>query len=188
MLRHGVSPLDGDELRPGSAVPPTIRAMRAREKSWMLGGRGTLQTRLLLAGSLLVVGVPALAGLAYALGYPSTSLPVAVLALLASLQVLILLYALMVVTQLVVAGVWDPVVARKRRRALQLTARGLRGISRWLVDATWEHEQRGHGLLEEAVLSCIQDLVRTELEYRRRTQDLEHRRAELEFLTRREMP
>jgi hypothetical protein len=152
---------------------------------------GTLATRLLVAGTLLMVGLPALTTLAYILGYPST--PVHPLVYLVDgLQALIVLNALVVVAQLVAwSRIWVP-----GRRA-QTVAAGeaplpvqrsgpmvLQELCRDLIEMIWAEEQKSSAVLGPAVLDYVRDEVTAEVERRRRWEALEQRLAQIELLLR----
>jgi hypothetical protein len=176
--------------------------MQARVPLGLFGANASrLPTRLLIAGSLLVVVFPALGGLAAALGYPAASLPAPVVIVLGGLQFLIVLYAVMVVVQLAVAvgaAVSSAIEKWRRGGTVAATAkddattrgqvsgsmrRDLKVLTRQLTEMIWEQEQHGRGPLERAILGYVYDAVSTEIEHRRRRRELERRWGELETQT-----
>ena len=53
---------------------------------------------------------------------------------------------------------------------------------RQLSDLIWQLEQRKKRPLEDAILAYVRDAVTTEIEYRRRLNDLDRKLAELESI------
>lgn len=56
----------------------------------------------------------------------------------------------------------------------------LKDLVRDLADLIWQREQQSEQATEESVLTYVHDAVVTELEYRRRTTELDRRLGELE--------
>ncbi len=173
--------------------PPEPAASLAGGTAAIMRGvltRGTLTTRLLVAGTLLLVGLPLLTILVYVRGYPSTPVPLVVV-LVDGLQVLIILNAFVVMGQLVLeTGIRVPRPASKRSEireddeASALRRRrsgGLRELSLNLAEVIWELERRNRTVPRQAILDYIRDAVTAELEHRRRASALERRLAELEM-------
>ena len=154
--------------------------------------RGTLTTRLLIAGILLLIGLPVLTILIYVWGYPSAPVPRAAVVVVDSLQVLIVLNAIVVIAQLALEtrirfpGVVDN---PSRMREVSETSApsqhsgpiGLRALSLSLAEAIWERERNGRAVPGQAILDYIRDGVTAELEYRRRASALERRLTDLEI-------
>ena len=153
--------------------------------------RWTLTTRLLVAGTLLLVGLPLLSILVYVRGYPATPVPLTVV-LVDTLQVLIILNAFVVIGQLVLeTGIRPPRLASKLSQIrddeasapLRRSRSGeLRELSLSLAEGIWELERKGRAVPRQAVLDYIRDAVTAELEHRRRASALERRLAELEVI------
>jgi hypothetical protein len=154
--------------------------------------RGTLATRLLVAGILLLVGLPVLTILVYVWGYQPNAVPVPVVVLVDGLQLLIVLNAAVVVSQLAAStGIRVRRIARTRRQTrevatapalLQRSATaGLHELSLSLAEQIWKMERGGRGALGETVLEYVRDAVTVELEHRRHAAALEQRLADLEI-------
>jgi hypothetical protein len=56
----------------------------------------------------------------------------------------------------------------------------LRQLVGQLADLIWQREQGMQRAVEDAILTYVHDAVTTELEYRRRMHELEHRLGEIE--------
>lgn len=189
---HGDVDLHGAPGRLGAgsgwrALGPAIAAVR----NGVTGG--TLAIRLMVAGTLLVAGLPLLTILLYIWGFPATSIPVPIVVLVHGLQLLIILNAIVVVAQLVVqSGVKLPRVSEKRvprseKRTFLASPRshseGLREWSLTLADILWQQEgQRGRPEFSRAALAYVRDAVTVELEHRRRAEVLAERALALESL------
>ncbi|HET9000589.1 MAG TPA: hypothetical protein VFP86_13170 [bacterium] len=161
--------------------------MRAR----VLLTRGTLTTRLVLAGILLLVGLPVLTILIYVWGYPSAPVPRAAVVVVDTFQVLIVLNAIVVIAQLALeTRIRYPWVVGTPSRMREVSGTsapaqhsgpiGLRALSLSLAEAIWEQERNGRAVPGQAILDYIRDAVTAELEYRRRVSTLERRLADLE--------
>jgi hypothetical protein len=171
-----------------TVIPPLDGAVTVAK---LLLTRPALSTRLLVAGVLLLVGLPALTILVYVWGYPSTTVPLPVAIVVDGLQLLIVLNALVAVSQLLTGiGIRMPWAASERTRkgksgvASTPVRRngpvGLHALSLDLAESIWEHERNGHSTLGQSILDYIRDAVVAELEHRRRTSALERRLSELE--------
>ncbi len=174
---------------PCSAITPLSRGAIAIVRTLLAGG--TLATRLMVAGTLLLVGLPVLTILVYVWGYPWSPGPLPLVVLVDGLQVLIVLSAIVVVAQL---------VAGTRIRARRVPSRhretvetretplppqrngptGLREFSLRLAEMIWEQERKNSAVVGAAVLDCVREAVTAELEHRRRMHVLEQRLANLE--------
>ncbi len=154
---------------------------------------GTLATRLVVAGALLVVGLPALTILVYVWGYPSTPVTLPLVYLADGLQVLIVLNAIVVAAQLVGrSAIRVPWMSGRRTQtveareaSLPLRRSGpmrLRELCLGLVEMIWEQERKSGAVLGPAVLDYLRDAVTAELEHRRRRDVLAQRLAQLELL------
>jgi len=167
---------------PRTAVP---RSGGAAAIARVVLTRGTLTTRLFVAGTLLLVGLPVLTILVYIWGYPSTPVPLFVVVLVDGLQVLIVLNGIVVVAQLAMeTGIRVPRPAGHRSQSAPLRRSGpvgLRELCLSLVEAIWKLERNGRAVPDQAVLNYIRDAVTAELEHRRRAAALERRLAELEI-------
>jgi hypothetical protein len=180
-----------EHVRPRGA--PTISPL----SGWVVAAarpfltRGTLAARLVIAGTLLLVGLPALTIVVYGLGYPTAPVPLAVVVLVDGLQLLIVLNAAVVVAQLARgAGIRIPWTRRTHMRMANVgkpRARfhgsgptELHVLSFALVEMIWEEERNGRPGLDQAVLDYIREAVTVELEHRRRVATLEQRLAALE--------
>ena len=170
-----------------AVLSPGAVAVRAR----VLLTRGTLTTRLVLAGILLLVGLPVLTILIYVWGYPSAPVPRAAVVAVDTFQVLIVLNAIVVIAQLALeTRIRYPSVVGtpSRMREVSETSApaqhsgpiGLRALSLSLAEAIWEQERNGRAVPGQAILDYIRDAVTAELEYRRRVSTLERRLADLE--------
>ncbi len=151
---------------------------------------GTLATRLLIAGALLLVGLPVLTILVYLWDSAPTP-PIPLVVVVDSLQLLIVLNALVVVGQLLVG-------VRRRRSSLADSPRpiaqvswagvsvdrpkGLRELCAELTEMIWERERHARSGLDHAVLAYVRDAVTVEVERRRRRVVLDQRLAELESM------
>jgi hypothetical protein len=59
----------------------------------------------------------------------------------------------------------------------------LKELVRELADLIWQMEQQTQRTVEDTVLAYVRDAVTTEMEYRRRVQDLDRKLAELERIS-----
>ena len=152
---------------------------------------GTLATRLLVAGALLLVGLPGLSILVYLLGSPPTPAPIPLLVVVDSVQVLIVLNALVVVGQLLVevrrrrfllADSRRPIAPVSRAGVSVDRPKGLQELCVELTEMIWEHERHARSGLDDAVLAYVRDAVTAEVERRRRRVVLDQRLAELESM------
>jgi hypothetical protein len=153
---------------------------------------GTLAIRLMVAGTLLVAGLPLLTILLYIWGFPATSIPMPIVVLVDGLQVLIILNAIVVVAQLVVrSGVSVPRVSGRRRlkdeeqkfpASPRSSPVGVREWSLTLADIIWQQERRGRPEFSPAALAYVRDAVIVELDHRRCAEALAERALELELL------
>jgi hypothetical protein len=149
--------------------------------------RGSLSTRLIVAGSLLALGNPLLTLLAYAMEDRSGSLPRAALIPIGGLQGLIALYAAVVFAQsLVASGRYAVSVVIRRSRGDSYSAavleavgqerqKALRDVARQAADVVWEHEEESRQPVSALVVAYIEEVIATELRYRRRMRALESR-------------
>ncbi len=168
-------------------ITPQPQPPRAVAKVNALLTGGAPATRVLVAGALLVVGLPVLTILVYVWGYPSTPVPPALVVSIDGLQILIILNAIMVAFQLAATQIRVPKVFRKHRQmaeAREIGPAGLRELSFDLAEMIWEHERGGRSTLGPAILDYVHDAVTAELGHRRRRQILERRLVELEVLMR----
>jgi hypothetical protein len=183
MLHEGMRP------RGAPTIGPPLDRVVAVAKPFLT--RGTLAARLVVAGTLLLVGLPALTIAVYVLGYPTTPVPPAVVVLVDGLQLLIVLNAVVVVAQLARgAGIRIHWTQRTQMRMANVGKPGARFhrsgptelnvLSFTLVEMIWAQERNGHPVLDQAVLDYIRDAVTVELEHRRRVSTLERRLAALE--------
>jgi len=149
---------------------------------------GTLATRLVVAGTLLMVGLPVLTILVHVWGYPPTPVTLPLVYLADGLQVLIVLNALVIAAQLVGRSrIRVPWVSSRRPQAVgagealrPLRRSGpveLRELCVDLAVRIWEQERKSGAVLGPVVLDYIRDAVTTELEHRRRKDVLERRLA-----------
>ena len=176
-------------LRGAPTITPPFNGAIARV---FLAGR-TLATRLVVAGALLVAGLPVLTILVYVWGYPSSPVPIPLVVLVDGLQVMIVLYAVVIVAQFV-AGTGIRVswvsgrhnqMADAREAPLPVRRRGpvgLRELSLRLAEMIWEQERNRRAVLGPAILDYVRDAVTAELEHRRTRDALEQRLARLELL------
>jgi hypothetical protein len=159
--------------------------------SKMLLTRGTLATRLVIAGILLLLGLPALTILVYVWSYQPAAVPFPVVVLVDGLQLLIVLYAVVVVSQFVAStGTRVRWISRKRGQTREgrmtpalpqrSSTAGLPELSLSLAEMIWKMERERRGALGEAVLDYIRDAVTVELEHRRTAAAMELRLAALE--------
>ncbi len=164
----------------GIALAEPVGAL-AVTKALVTGG--TLATRLLIAGALLLVGLPVLTILVYLWSSPPTPAPIPLLVVVDGLQVLIVLNALVVVGQLLVG-------VRRRRSNAQVSWTGvsknrpksLQELCVELTEMIWEHERQTRSGLDHAVLAYVRDAVTVEVERRRRRVVLDQRLADLESM------
>lgn len=173
-------------LRVAPAVAPASIKLLAILRALLTGG--SLTTRLVVAGTLLAVGLPLLSIMLYVWGYPVSPVPLALVVIVDGLQVLIVVNAIVVAAQLI-AGAGLRVPRRADTRPVRLPAResqprGLREWSRSLAEMIWEQERRSGTALAEAVLAYVRDAVTVELEHRRRTDAIEHQMSKLEPMLR----
>jgi hypothetical protein len=151
---------------------------------------GSLATRLLISGALLLVGLPVLTILVYLWGSPPTPAPIPLLVLVDSLQVLIVLNALVVVGQLLVGVRRRSSLADSRMPDARVSWAGvsvdrpksLQELCVELTEMIWEHERHARSGLDHAVLAYVRDAVTVEVERRRRRVVLDQRLAELESM------
>ncbi|GEM_PF-5114242 len=175
---------------------PITGPSRIAARLWSVALRGPLPTRLIVAGSLLLLGNPLLTLLAYRMGYQVERMPRLSLLLIGGLQGLIALYAAVVVTQLLVASAAHGVGALAGRRrgsghgAAVLRAVGperqgaLRELARQAADVIWQHEEQGRGTIAGPVVAYIEEVIAAELRYRRRMRALADRLSRLRVPTR----
>jgi hypothetical protein len=159
--------------------------------------RGSLSTRLIVAGSLLLLGSPLLTLLIYGMQAWSGRIPRAALILIGGLQGLIALNAAVVVAQSLVASGRHTMAAVIRRwsgndhSAVVLEAVGqerqkvLREVARRAADVIWEHEEEGRQPATRLVGAYIEEVIAAELRYRRRKRALASRLGGLLALVKR---
>lgn len=176
-------------LRRSRTITPLSGGAIAIVRRLLAGG--TLATRLVVAGTLLLVGLPALTILVYVWGYPSSPVPLPLVVLVDGLQVLIVLSGIVVVAQLV-AGTGIRVRGMPGRHRQTVETRetplppqrrgptGLQEFSLRLAEMIWEQERKSSAVVGPAVLDCVREAVTAELEHRRRLHVLEQRLANLE--------